>query len=129
MVEALLPRLFRFFDHGFFANDHYDAGFSDVVALAVGFQVVADFGALGNGHVAVDDGVAHAGVPPDVDVIEQDRVLHVRVAVCADVVAQHGAVHAAAGNDRASAHHGIEANAHAVGIGEDGLDRKSTRLN
>src|ERR1700720_4056752 len=93
---------FRFLDHGFFADDDYDSAFGDVVALSVGFGVVADFGALGNRDVAVDDGVAHAGMPPDVYMIEEDGIFDVGVAVGAPVVAQHGAIYAASRNDRAS---------------------------
>src|SRR5437762_9700072 len=54
------------------AGDDDDAGFGDEVALAVGFGVVADSGALGEMNVAVDNGAADAAVASDADVSEED---------------------------------------------------------
>ena len=53
-------RRFGFFDEGFLADDDDDAGIGDVEAAAVGFEVVADFGALGEADVAINDGAANA---------------------------------------------------------------------
>jgi hypothetical protein len=39
--------LFRFFEHGFFADDRNDALVADVIAAAVGFEVVTDLSVLG----------------------------------------------------------------------------------
>jgi len=69
-LDSKLPFSFRLFDHGFFAHDDHDAAFGDVVALAIGFKVIADFSALRNRDVAVDDGVADACMTPHIDMIE-----------------------------------------------------------
>src|SRR5260370_5001632 len=53
---------FGFFDEGFLADDNDDAGIGDVEAAAVGFEVVADLGALGEADVAGDDGSAGRGM-------------------------------------------------------------------
>src|ERR1700682_3397387 len=63
---------FRFLDHGLFAHDDDHAALRDVIPLAIGFEIVSDFGALGDGDVTVDDGVADAGVASDVHMVEQD---------------------------------------------------------
>src|SRR5260370_15743368 len=52
---------FGLFDEGFLPDDDDDAGIGDVEAAAVGFEVVADLGALGKADVAVNDGGAAAG--------------------------------------------------------------------
>src|SRR6266849_3359527 len=65
---------FGFFDEGFLADDDDDTGIADVEAAAVGFEVVADFGALGKADVAVDDGAANARVAADIHVIVDDGV-------------------------------------------------------
>src|SRR5207247_7052492 len=59
-------RRFGLFDEGFLADDDDDAGIADVKAAAVGFKVIADFGALGKAHVAVADGAAAGRVAADV---------------------------------------------------------------
>jgi len=51
---------FRLFDQGLLADNDDDAGICDVEAAAVGFSVVADFGALRETNVAVDDGASNA---------------------------------------------------------------------
>src|SRR4029077_16868544 len=51
---------FRFLDQRFLPDDDDDAGIGDVEAATVGFEVVADFGVLGQVDVAVDDGAADA---------------------------------------------------------------------
>src|SRR6266849_4351853 len=95
---------FGFLDQGFLADDDDDTGIGDVEAALVGFQVVADLGALGKVHVVVDDGI-------------QD----IAVTVDADVVADDGFLNAAAGDDGPSGDDGIESDAHALGIGKDKL--------
>src|ERR1700740_623261 len=77
--------LFGFFEHGFFADDGDDALFADMVAAAVGFEVVADFGVFGQNHVAIDDGVADAGMAADIDVVEDDGIFHFAKAIDAHV--------------------------------------------
>jgi hypothetical protein len=59
-------------EQGVVAGDDDDAGFGHEVALAVGFGVVADSGALGEMNVAVDNGAADAAVASDADVSEED---------------------------------------------------------
>src|SRR5712691_2756817 len=112
---------FRFLDHGLFAHDDDHAALRNVMARAIGFEVVADFGALGDCDVTVDDGVADAGVAADVHMIDQDGIFHFAVAVDAHVVAHHGALHAAARNDRTAGNDGIQRRTHALGVGENGL--------
>src|SRR5271168_908408 len=55
-LKPVLLGGFGFFYQGFLADDDNDAGVGDVEAAAVGFQVVADFGAFGKADVAVNDG-------------------------------------------------------------------------
>ena len=100
-------------------NDDDDAAIGDGVALAVRFEVVTDFGALGQIDVTVNDGVANARVAADVDVIEDDGIFDFAVAVYANIVAQDGVCNAPARNDRATGNHGIDSDAHAIGIGEN----------
>ena len=80
---------FGFFDEGFLSDDDDDAGIGDMEAAAVGFEVVADLGALGKTNVAVDDGAADARVAADVYVIVENGIGDFAVAVDADVVANH----------------------------------------
>src|SRR6266481_9490558 len=65
---------FGFFDQGFLADDDDDTGISDVEAALVGFEVIADLGALGKADVAVDDGAADARVAADVHVVVNDGI-------------------------------------------------------
>src|ERR1700731_4490454 len=65
-------RGFRFLDQGFLADDDDDTRIGDVEAALVGFQVIADLGALGKADVAVDDGAADARVVADVHVVVDD---------------------------------------------------------
>ena len=51
---------FGLLDERFLADDDDDAGIGDVEAAAVGFQIVANLGALGKADVAIDDGAANA---------------------------------------------------------------------
>ncbi len=105
--------LFGFFDHGFGA-DYYDyAVFGDGIARAVGFRVVADYGAFGQAYVAVNDGAADAATAADVHVIEDDALIQFAVAIDAHVEAENGFGDASAGNDGAGADDGIERDAHA----------------
>src|SRR5260370_1984502 len=53
---------FGLLDQRFLADDDDDAGIGDVEAAAVGFEVIADLGALGEADVAVNDGAADARV-------------------------------------------------------------------
>src|ERR1700675_4133927 len=80
---------FGFFDEGFLADDDDDAGIGDMEAAAVGFQVVADPGALGKTDVAVDDGAADARVAADIHVVVDDGIGDFAVAVDAHVVANY----------------------------------------
>src|SRR5713101_232383 len=77
---------FGFLDQRFLADDD-DAGIGYVEAAAVGFEVVADLGALGKADVAINDGAADAGVAADVHVIVDDGIQDIAVTVDADVVA------------------------------------------
>ncbi len=52
--------LFRLFEHGFLAHNNHHAAFGDVVAPAVGLEVVADLRVLGEIDVPVDDRVSDA---------------------------------------------------------------------
>src|SRR5437667_259307 len=115
---------FGFFDQGLLADDDDDTGIGDVEAALVGFEVVADLGALGKADVAVDDGAADARVAADVHVVVNDGIQDIAVTVDADVVANDGFLNAAAGDDRASGDDGIESDAHALGIGKDKLGRR-----
>src|SRR5712691_1585824 len=112
---------FGFFDQGFLADDDDDTGIGDMEAALVGFEVVADLGALGKADVAVDDGAADARVTADVHVVVDDGIQDIAVTVDADVVADDGFLNAAAGDDGASGDDGIESDAHALGIGKDKL--------
>src|SRR5438445_12501890 len=67
-------RRLRFFDEGFLTDNNDDAGIADVEAAAVGFEVVADLSALGEAHVAVNDGAADARVAADIHVIVDDGI-------------------------------------------------------
>ena len=69
--ESNLRRL-GLLDEGFLADDDNDAGIAHVEAAAVGFEVVADFRALGKTDMAIDDGAADARVAPDVHVVVDD---------------------------------------------------------
>jgi len=91
--------LFGFFDHGFWADDDHYAFVGDGVTGAVGFEVVADDGALGEIYVAVDDGVADAAATADVDVIEEDALIDFAVAVHAHIETENGFGDAASGNN------------------------------
>src|SRR6266851_3648472 len=115
---------FGLFDEGFLADDNDDAGIGDVEAAAVGFEVVADLGALGEADVAVDDCSADAGMAADVHVIVDDGIGDFGIAVDADVVADHGLLDASAGDDRATGHDGIEGDAHALRIGKNKFRRR-----
>ena len=102
------------FDQGFLTDYYDDAGFGDVVAAFVGFEVVADFGSLGKADVAVDDGAADARVATDIDVIVEDGFLHFAETVHANVISQDGMLDPSTGNDGAG--------------GDDGIDSGRVRL-
>ena len=61
---------------------------------------------------------------PDVHVVEDDRVLHLAVAIDAHVVAQHRSLHAAARYDAARRNDRIDRHAHAIRIGEHEFHRR-----
>src|SRR5467141_2384415 len=124
MAEQPALSRFGFFDQGFLADDDDDTGIGDVEAALVGFEVVADLGALGKADVAVNDGAADARVAADVHVVVDDGIQDIAVTVDADVVADDGFLNAAAGDDGASGDDGIESDAHALGIGKDKLGRR-----
>src|SRR6266853_6372492 len=111
----------RFLDHGLFAHDAYHAGLRDVITLAVGFEIVADFGAFGDRNVAIDNGIANVGMTSDVNMVEQDRVFQLAIAVDPHIVTHHRAFHPAAGNNGTPGHNGVQRHAHALGIREDSL--------
>src|SRR6266436_8623619 len=90
---------FRLLDHGLFAHDDDHSGLRDVITLAVGFEIVADFGPFGDGDVTVDDGIADVGMASDVHMIEQDRVFQLAVAIDPHVVPHYRPFHPAAGNN------------------------------
>src|SRR5229473_1873381 len=115
---------FGFFDEGFLADDNDDAGIADVEAATVGFEVVADLGALGEADVTIDDGATDARVAADIHVIVNDGIRDFTVTVDADVVAEYGFLNAAAGDDGATGDDGIECDAHALRIGEDKFRRR-----
>src|SRR5256714_120976 len=123
MVEQFALSRFGFLDEGYLANDDDDAGFGDVEAAFVGFEVIANLGALGKADVTVDDGATDARMAADVHVIIDDGRGNLRVAVDAHVVADHRWLYVAAGNNRATGNDGIERHAHALRIGEDKLCR------
>src|SRR5215469_6470777 len=121
MILAARFTLFGFglFDQRLLADDHDDAGRSDVETATVGFGVIADFRMLGKADVAVDDGAADFGVATDVHVVVDDRILNVAEAVDADIVADNAAFHAATRENGARSNDGIDRGAHPVFISED----------
>src|SRR6266849_779224 len=110
---------FGLFDEGFLPDHDDDAGIGDVEPAAVGLGVVADFGALREADVAVDDGAPDSRMAADVDVVIDDGFGDFAVAVDADIVADDAALNAPTGDDRSASDDGIESHAHALGIGED----------
>src|SRR5262249_34917721 len=105
-----------------------DAGIGDVVAAPVGFEVVADFGVLGKGDVAVDDGAANARVAADVHVIVEDGFADFAETVDANIVAKDGVLDPAAGDDGTARDDGVNGDAHAVRVAEDELGRRVLML-
>src|SRR5208283_1200297 len=76
-------------------NDRH-ATFSDMpAALAVGVRVLAGDGLLGQRRTLVDDALAEPGIAPDLDVIQQNRVLDFAIAVDPHSRRQHAAVNPA----------------------------------
>src|SRR5271154_2451617 len=72
------------------ARDHGDAALGDEIALAVGLGVEAYGGALGQVHVAVDDGAADAAAASNADVREQNALVDFAVGVHAHVGREDG---------------------------------------
>src|SRR5580692_1603787 len=93
--------LFGLFDHGFGAHDYDYAVLGDRVSRAVGFGVVADYGAFWQADVAVNDGAANAAAAADDHVVENDALIHFAVAIDTHVEAENGFGDASAGNDGA----------------------------
>jgi hypothetical protein len=54
-------------EQGIVARHHRDAAVGHMILLAVSLGVIADNGSLGDIHVAINDGLADAAVPADVD--------------------------------------------------------------
>src|SRR6185295_9066239 len=69
-------------------RDHHHALLADREAPAVRLEVVADRRPRRHDHALVDDGAPDLRVPPDLDVVEQDRLAHVREAVHAHARAE-----------------------------------------
>src|SRR5260370_8378278 len=91
-IDAIENPLRRFglFDEGFLADDDNDPGIADVEAAAVGFEVIADFSALGKADVAVNDGAADSGGTAGIHVVVDYGIRDFAVTVDADIVAAHG---------------------------------------
>src|ERR1700737_4595724 len=98
-VDWELLQSFRLLNHGLFPHHYDDTVFRDVIALPIGLQIVADFSALGDGNVTVDNGVASARVASDIYMVEQDGVFHIAITIDAHIVTNHRTFYAAAGND------------------------------
>src|ERR1700722_12160623 len=75
------------------AGDHGDAALGHEISLPVGFGVVADGGAFGDMHVAVEDGFANTATATDADVRKQNAVVDFRIGVNAHVGRQDGVLH------------------------------------
>src|SRR6202046_2539583 len=86
--------------------------------LAIGFEIMADHGALRQIHVTVDNSAPDAAAAPNVHMVEDDRFLHFAVTVDAHVVAEHRFFHSPARNDRAARDDGIHCCAHALWVSE-----------
>src|ERR1035437_5455029 len=113
----------RILEQRIVSGDYGDAAFGDEVTLAVGLGVVADGGALGNMHVAVEDRLANAATAADADMREQDAVVHLGVGVDAHVVGEDGVLYDAAGDDASVGDDGIERGAGASGFSENEFRR------
>ncbi len=79
--------------HMLVLGDHHDARLGDVEALGVVVMVVADDVVGEDHHVLVDDAASHARAAADVDVVEQDRAVHLGVAVDAAGAPDHRVDH------------------------------------
>src|SRR5580700_652870 len=122
--EEARVALFRFFNHGFGADDHHYAIIGYGVAGAVGFGVVADYGAFWQAYMAIDNCAANTAAAPDIHVIEDDAGIEFAVAIYPHVEAEDRMHNAAARNDGARANNGIERDAHSRGIGENKFRRR-----
>src|SRR5260370_19471233 len=125
-IDAIENPLRRFglFDEGFLADDDNDPGIADVEAAPVGYEVAADFSALGKADVAVNDGAADARVTADIHVVVDDGIRDFAVTVDADIVADDRFLNTSARDDRATSHNGIERDAHTLRIGENKFCRR-----
>src|SRR4051794_20533342 len=86
-------------DAGAVAFDDYDAGFGDVVELAVLLEVVADGGIGWDAHVLVQNRAADCGAAADVAVVENHAVVHGGAGVHFDAANEDGSFDASAGKD------------------------------
>ena len=74
------------------AWDDHDPALSEMVARGpVLLAVVADQAAFRHPHAGIDDGVADTAMAADLNVIQQDRVVHLTVAVHANAGRQDAA--------------------------------------
>src|SRR5689334_10448379 len=88
-------------------RDDDDALFAHEPALLVFLEVVTNLRARRDLDVFVDDGAADLRVPPDDDVLEEDRVLDVAERVHAHARREHAPVDAAARDDAAERHEAL----------------------
>src|SRR5579872_319431 len=109
----------RVFKQRIVARHDGDAAVGDEIAGAVGFGVVADGGAFGQVHIAVDDTAAQAAVAADGYVGKENGRVDFGIGVDAHIGRDHRVLHHTAGNDAAIRDNGIERGAHAVLFRED----------
>src|SRR5450755_2712048 len=81
---------------------HHDAAISNVIFLAVLFQVVANLRPRSHFHVFVENGVLDFGAAADVAVIKDNGIVHLGSGVNSDATAQDGAANNAAGDNGAA---------------------------
>ena len=74
--------------------------------------------------VAVDDGVAYAAMAADVDVGEDDAVIHFRIGIHADIRREHAFTDDTAGDDASRAYDGIDGRSGAAGFAKHKLGRR-----
>ena len=115
---------FRFFQHGFIAHDNDHAALAHLEALLIRFQIVSNFGVLGQAYVPVDNRVANFRVAPDADVIIENGIFHFAITIYANVGADDRAYDAATGNYAAGRNNRVDRCAHAVGIVENKFRRR-----
>src|SRR5208337_4359373 len=112
------------FKQGIVARDHGDTALGYEVALAVGFRVIADAGAFGNVHIAVDDGLANAAMAAHVHVGKKNAGIDLAVRVHPDIGREDAVFHRAAGYDAAGGNDRVQRLPGASRFGEDELGRR-----